>query len=59
MQAWGVNVGTGIIVKSKQAPMIHHIGRVLGRPVVVMGTVLLYGDALELVFVIVVCFGLT
>ena len=51
-----VDVGSGVIVKSK---LIRHMGRVLGRPVVGMGTVLLYGDALELVFVIVivVCFG--
>ena len=53
---WCIDVGNGI-VKSKQAPMIHHMGRVLGRPVVVMGTALLYGDALKLVFVIVVCSG--
>ena len=31
--------------------------RVLGRPVVVMDSVLPYGKALKLVFVIVVCFG--
>ena len=49
-----VDVGTGVIVKKK---LIHHTGRVLGRPVVVMGTALLYGEALDLVFVIVICFG--
>ena len=51
---WCIDVGN---VKSKQAPMIHHMGRVLGRPVVVMGIVLLYGDALDLVFIIVICLG--
>ena len=40
-----VDVGTSVIVKSK---LIGHMGGVLGRPVVVMGTVLLYGEALKL-----------
>ena len=42
---WCIDVGN---VKSKQAPMIHHMGRVLVRPVVIMGTVLLYGEPQEL-----------
>ena len=39
--------------RPEQAPMVHHMGRVLGRPVVI---ILLYGEALELVFVIAICF---
>ena len=55
-EAWAgcVDVSIAVIVKSiHPLSIIHRMGRVLGRPVVVMGTVLRYDEAL----VLVICIG--
>ena len=59
-EAWAgcVDVSITVIVKSiHPLSIIYRMGRVLGRPVVVMGTVLPAMRPLVLVFVIIICFG--
>ena len=50
-----IGVGTGVIVKSKHSTHGPPHGESAGSSGRRMGTLLLYGEALELVFVIVIC----